>query len=254
MRRFLKTTALIVARMGSSRLPGKAMLPILDKHMIERMIERVRYSRYVSEIIIATTELIGDDVLASLAKRVGVGCFRGSVDNVLGRIHGAIASTRADLIIELLGDNPLVHSDLIDDVSDFYCTNGFDYAASVTTEYPHAGPELAKFPTGIRVQVYTPAVLDRCEQLANTPYHREHSTSYIYEHPETFKLGYFEAKGKWAELNRPELTFAVNYQKNLELVRLIFEGCYPQNANFSLGQVLAFYDENPTLRTLMGAE
>lgn len=249
----MKTVAVIAVRMGSSRLPGKAMLPILGKPMIERMIERVHHSRYVDEIIIATTELTGDDVLASLAERLGVGCFRGSVDDVLGRIHRAVAATQADLVVELLGDNPLVHSDLIDDVIDFYCAYSFDYVASVTTEYPHAGPEIAKFPLGIRVQVYTSAVLDKCEQLATTPYHREHSTNYIYEHPETFKLGYFEAKGKWTALNRPELTFAVNYQKNFEMIKRIFESCYHRDSNFCLEEVIRVFDSDPQLHPLMGA-
>ncbi len=88
-----------------------------------------------------------------------------------------------------------MHSDLIDEVIDFHCTYGFDYSANVTTEYPYAGPEIAKFPIGVRVQVYAPTVLNRCEQLATSWYEREHSTSFIYHHPEIFKVGYFEAKG-----------------------------------------------------------
>jgi len=246
----LKTVAIIVARMESTRLPGKAMLPILGRPMIERMIERVRHSRYVTQIIIATTELASDDVLAALAKRLGVECFRGSVDDVLKRIHAAAATVDAELLVELLGDNPLVHSDLIDDVIDFYHANQCDYAASVTTEYPHAGPKIATFPIGIRVQVFTPAVLDQCQQLASTSYHLENSTTYIYEHPEKFKLGYFEAKGKWTELNRSELTFAVNYQQNLDLVSQLFELCYPRDANFSLSAMLQVLDETPWLASL----
>jgi len=249
----MKTTALITARMGSSRLPGKSMMPILGKPMIERMIERVRHSQYIEQIVIATTELMEDDTIESLAARIGVGCFRGSVQDVLGRINAAAVVCDADLVVELLGDNPLVHADLIDDVVEFYKESDFDYTASVTTEYPHAGPELMQFPIGTRVEVFSQAVLDRCEELANEPYYREHSTSFIYEHPDMFRLGYFEARGKWRYFNRPELTFAVNYQENLNMVRRIFERCYPVNPNFPLSDVIRTLDSDPTLRPLMGS-
>lgn len=136
--------------------------------------------------------------------------------------------------MQLLGDNPLVHANLIDDVIEFYRLHDLDYAVSVTIEHPYALPGLARFPIGIRVEVCSRQVFDRCEKEASIPYHREHSASYIYEHPEIFKIGYFEAKGKWAELNRPEVTFAVNYRQNFELLSYIFEKCYSVGLNFTL--------------------
>ena len=249
----MKTTALIAARMGSRRLPGKSMMSILGKPMLERMIERVRHSQSIEQIVIATTELPEDDAIESLAARIGVGCFRGSAQDVLGRINAASAAYGPELVVELLGDNPLVHAHLIDDVIVFHTNGDFDYAASVTIEYPHAGAAMKKFPIGIRVQVFTPPVLDRCAQLASEPRYREHSTSFICEHPEMFRPGYFEAKGKWRDLNRPELTFAVNYQENLNMVRRIFERCYPVNPNFPLTDVIRTFDSDPALRPLMGS-
>ena len=111
---------------------------------------------------------------------------------------------------------------------------------------------MKKFPTGIRVQVFPVEILEQCEKESHTPYHRENSTTYIYENPESFRLGYFEAKGRWESLNRPELTFAVNYQKNFDLVSYIFETAYPNDPNFSLSEVMKIYDSNPTLKDLMG--
>ena len=248
----MKIAAIIACRMGSSRLPGKSTLPILGKPMIERMIERVRQSRYLGEIVIATTDLPEDGMLAELAQQIDVGCFRGSANDVLGRMNAAAGVLDADLIVELLGDNPLVHADLIDAVIDFYRAHELDYAASVTTEYPHAAADVPKFPIGIRVQVFPPAVLERCEKSAHDAYHRENSTTYIIEHPEQFRLGYLEAKEKWDKLYRPELTFAVNYAKNFELVTRIFERCYPRDPNFSLTDVVDTFDADPNLRFLMG--
>jgi spore coat polysaccharide biosynthesis protein SpsF len=204
--------------------------------------------------VIATSHLPEDQPLADLASRVGVGCFRGSPDDVLGRLAAAAAGTKADLLVELLGDNPLVHSALIDDVVDLHVRAGHDYSASVTVEYPHAGPEVAKFPVGIRVQVFSPEVLARAAREAQDPYQRENATTYVYGHPELFTLGYIEAIGKWRRLHRPGLTFAVNYRRNFDLVSRLFERCYPADANFSLIDVIEAFDGDPQLAGLMGNE
>ena len=248
----MKTIALLAVRLGSSRLPGKALMPILGKPMLEHMIDRIRFSRHIDEIMMATSVEKSDDQLEMFAEEVGIQCFRGSLDDVLGRLNAAVASTDADLVVEMLGDNPLVHSELIDDVIDYYLDSQVDYAANTTIEYPLAPPDSARFPVGIRVQVFSPEVLSKCEMMVIDPEHREHSTSFIYEHPEIFKLGYFDAVGKWADLHRPDLTFAVNYAQNFELVKTIIEQSYLQDENFSLHKVIENFDASPSLRSLMG--
>ena len=249
----MKTTAVIAVRTGSSRLPAKALMPIMGKPMLERMLERVHHARSIDEVVIATTELSEDDRLEELAARVGALCYRGSSEDVLGRMSGAVASTGCDRVVELLGDNPLVHADLIDHVADFFEDGGFDYAVNVTHEQPHVTPDAAKFPIGIRVEVYKPDVIARCAKETTEPRHREHSTSFIGEHPEMFNLGHFEATGRWAPLRRPDLTFAVNYKQNFDLVEGIFEACYPKDENFSLLAAMAEFDRRPEWASLMGA-
>ena len=228
-------------------------MPILGKPMVERMVERIRYSSKVTDVLIATSYLDEDQPLVDLASRLDASCFRGSPDDVLGRIAAAAASgTKADLLVELLGDNPLVHSELIDDVLDLHIGGGHDYSASVTVEYPHARGDAARFPVGIRVQVFSADVLARAACEATDPYHRENSTTYIYQHPEIFEVGYLQAVGKWARLHRPSLTFAVNYRRNFELVSRLFERCYPGNPNFSLVDVIDTFDADSQLARLMG--
>ena len=227
-------------------------MPILGKPMVERMVERIRCSSKVTDVVIATSYLDEDQPIADWAARVGVRCFRGDPDDVLGRVAAAADGVKADLVVELLGDNPLVHSELIDDVVDLHVNGGYDYSASVTVEYPHAGTEMAKFPVGIRVQALSSDVLARAAREARDPYHRENSTTYIYERPDIFKLGYLQAVGKWSRLHRPKLTFAVNYRENLELVNCLFARCYPANPNFSLRDVIDTFDADPQLARLMG--
>lgn len=251
-RTIVNVIAIIACRMGSTRFPGKTMIPILGKPMIERMIERVAGSRHIQSICVATTDLPIDDDLETLATRLGILSFRGSEADVLGRIVGAAKFHEPDLIVELLGDNPLVHSSLIDEVIEFYHDSNVEYAASVTTEYPFAAKDMKKFPLGIRVQVFSPETIFRCEQLVKDTYYRENSTAYIAEKPDLFCVGYFEASGKWDLLHRPDLTFAVNVPKNLDLITAIFSKCYPHNQNFSLFDVLETIDSDKRLLTLMG--
>ena len=228
------------------------MASILGKPMIERMIERVTYSRYVERICVATTDLPIDDELEAVAAQLGVLSFRGEESDVLGRIVGAVERYKPHLIVELLGDNPLVHSSLIDDVIEFYHDSNVEYAVSVTTEYPFAGPDMKKFPLGIRVQVFPPETIYLCNRLVQDSYYRENSTAFIAENPELFRIGYFEAIGRWARLHRPDLSFAVNIPKNLLLIKEIFSKCYFRNRNFSLFDALKITDSDERLITLMG--
>jgi spore coat polysaccharide biosynthesis protein SpsF len=248
----MKTIALLAVRTGSSRLPAKALMPILGKPMLERMIERVQRAVSVDEIVIATTNRPEDDRIQALAARLGANCFRGSEDDVLGRMAGAVEAAQCDRVIELLGDNPLVHADIIDEVARFFESGAYDYAVNVTYEQPNAPSIAARFPIGIRVEIYKPRVIIQCAAEANDASNREHSTSYIGEHPEKFKLGYFEATGSWASLNQPNLTFAVNYQQNFDLIQAIFGSCYPVDRNFPLQSVMAQLEASPDLLRLMG--
>ena len=112
----MKIGAFLIARLSSTRLPNKNVLPIVGKPMIELLVERVKASNFVSKVIIATSDLVSDDPLEELSQRLGVDCYRGSLNNVMERITKAAEFYDCDTIVEILGDNPLVHSNLIDDV------------------------------------------------------------------------------------------------------------------------------------------
>lgn len=245
-------TALIAARMASSRLPGKTLMPVLGKPMIERMVERIRRCKRIGQVVLATSDAAEEDPLAEWAAGADVRCFRGSPDDVLGRLRGAAETFNAHLIVEILGDNPLVHVQLIDACLDRFANGDVNYVANVTNEYPKADPALKRFPIGVRIQVFTLDTLRRCEDLAKAPENREHATSFIAQHPEIFRSAFVEAAGPWATMHRPELTFAVNYRENLELIRRLFERCHPANSDFTLPDAIAAFDADPALNALMG--
>ena len=106
----MTVAALLIARLSSTRLPGKNILPVAGKPMIQHLAERVSKSKLISNVIIATSTLPSDDPLEELANQIGVDCYRGSLDNVMERISGAAKKYNCDTIVEILGDNPLVHS------------------------------------------------------------------------------------------------------------------------------------------------
>ncbi len=248
----MKVTALIAARMGSSRFPGKSLADLHGKPMLERMIERIRRARGIAGIVLATTDLPEDDSLAGWAEMQGIGCFRGSADDVLGRLHAAAEAFSMDVIVEMLGDNPLVHSVLIEAALGRYAVGDVDYVATVTNEYPKAPSELPRFPIGVRVQVFGIGTIRRCAELAAAPENREHATSFIASHPEIFRTAFVAAEGPFAATHRPDVTFAVNYPRNLELIRAVFDRCYAADVDFPVSKALATFDADPTLFALMG--
>jgi len=251
----MRIGALIIARLNSTRLPGKNMMPILGRPMIELMAERVSAGRLIDKIIIATSNDASDDPLEALANRLGTGCYRGSLENVMERICGAVSAYDVDTVVELLGDNPLVHCDLIHDCIRFFIDGRYDYAATVTKEYPVPSAKFGLFSVGVRVQVYS---REAARGWASYPEYvknsAKHPCAYIYEHPNRFNVGYFEARGKWEFMNKPDLTFAVNYRKNFDLVQRIFENNYPKDRNFSLRKVYEQLEQDRGLYDLMGRE
>jgi len=248
-----KISAIIAARMGSSRFQGKTLTNILNKPMLERIVERIQYSDYIDNIIVATTILREDDAIVEWCEMKNVFCFRGSDTDVLNRLYIASKQFRCQKIVEILGDNPLVHSEMIDASVEKFFYRAYDYVATITNEYPKANPKLKKFPIGVRVQVMSFETLKICEQLAQEQTYREHATSYIAQNPAIFKTGFIEASGKFEDCNKPDITFAVNVKKNMKLIESIFNVCYPENRNFSVSDAIkAFYDNN--LISLMGNE
>lgn len=228
------------------------MKPILGRPMIEWIAQRVRAARCIQRVVLATTDRPEDNRLVDWAHRFGIGCYRGSAQDVLSRVVGAARDFHADPIVEILGDNPLVDPCLIDDLALFFERGGYDYAVPVTVECPRADPVLKRFPIGIRAQVLHPSTLEHCLGWTTDPAFREHSTGYILRHPEQFRIGYLEAAAQWASWCQPEWNLAVNTEPNLDLICRIFERCGANDPCFSTQQALDLLRENPPWHSLMG--
>lgn len=175
-----RTVAIIQARTGSTRLPGKVLLPLLDKPILAHVVERTRRARLVDEVVVATTRLAADDAIATLAKEAGWALERGSEADLLDRYVEAARAHSADVVVRITSDCPLIDPDLIDDVVRALEASGADYASNVL--------EPRSYPRGLDVEAVTFDALERANVADTDPAWREHATAYVYRHPESFRL------------------------------------------------------------------
>ena len=173
-----KIVATIEARMTSSRLPGKVLLPIGGVPALEFMSRRLKRSSYLDAICVATTTNAQDDVLFALAERLGVAYFRGSEEDVLGRVLAAARAAKADVIVELTGDCPFADPELVDRGIEELFSHDVDYASNTLTP---------TYPNGFDVQMFPLAILAEVAGLTNDPVDRAHASYYIYMHPEKYR-------------------------------------------------------------------
>jgi spore coat polysaccharide biosynthesis protein SpsF len=231
----MKTVTIIEARMTSTRLPGKILLPILGKPMLELLIERLKRAKFLDQIVVATTSNQSDDVVEKLTQRIGVGCFRGSEEDVLDRVLGAAHANEADVIVEITGDCPLIDPTVLDRVIQAYQKKNVDYVSNILKR---------TYPRGLESQVFSTAVLEKVARLTQDPIDHEHVSLYIYEHPEIFSL--FNVESDLPE-KYWDLRLTVDTQEDFQLIKTIYELLYPQNPAFTLNDIIDLLEKRKDL-------
>ena len=231
----MKTVAIVEARMASTRLPGKNMLPILGKPMLELLIERLKQAKLLDQIVVATTHNPSDDVIEKLTHRIRVGCFRGSEDDVLDRVLRAAHANKADVIVEITGDCPLIDPTLIDQVIRTYQMKNVDYVSNSLN---------GTYPNGMDVQVFSTKVLEKVARLTQDPIDHEHVSLYIYEHPEIFSIYNVESDLPEKYWN---LRLTVDTKEDFQLINAIFELLYPHNTAFTLYDIINILEKRKDL-------
>ena len=228
----MNVVAIIQARMGSSRLPGKVMLDLAGEPMLARVVSRLRRAESLDEIVVATTNDPRDDALAALCAQRAWPCFRGSEDDVLDRYHRAAAAHDAEVIVRITSDCPLIDPDVLD------ATIAGFLAGQPTTDYACNFHPRRTFPRGLDAEVFSRAALDRCWREAADPYSREHVTAFIYKNPHLFNLRGIESGGDWSHLR-----WTVDTPEDFELVRLI--SAHFGHDAFTWREVLAAFEQHP---------
>lgn len=218
--------------MSSSRLPGKVLLPVLGEPLLAHLVRRAQAVPSLNGIVLATTTNKGDDVLAELATQLGIGCFRGSEQDVLGRVLAAASANSADLIVELTGDNPVIDPQIIETVIRTFVSNEADYVSNT---------HIKSFPDGMDVQVFRLETLARSAAMTDEALDREHVTLHIRKHPQLFRPIHVVAP---PELHWPELSLTLDEHGDYELIRRVMEHLAPVNSLFGCHDIVKLVRAN----------
>ena len=216
--------AVTQARMGSTRLPGKSLLPIMGKSIIWHVINRVKQSNYVTAVILATSTSERDVPLLAEAKRAGALAFAGSEDDVLDRFYQAVKQRSSAILVRITGDCPLIDPVIIDKNISIFLKGGYDYVHSGVT-----------YPDGIGdCEVFSFAALEEAWKRT-TGTDREHVTPYIWKHPEQFRISTIEH-----DEDLSAYIFSVDHNEQYEAVCRIYEGVYTPGERFHLKDIMMY--------------
>jgi len=238
-----RVVTLIQARTGSGRLPGKMLLPLAGSPALVRMVERVGRARLAGTIVVATTWLAEDDPIGALCTDHGIACFRGHPTDLLDRHVRAAAHFSAEHVVKIPSDCPLIDPAAIDRVLAFHLERPgvFDYVGNL---HPPTWPD------GNDVEIMTFGALRIAWQEATRPHEREHTTPFLWDRPERFRIG----NVRWETGLDLSAThrFTLDYPEDYELIRGVYEAIYPSNPSFDLGQILDLAARQPSLLAING--
>lgn len=230
---------IIQARVGSTRLPGKILLPFYkDKRIIDIQIERIRSAYPDKRIVLATTTRKQDDVLADVAQQLEVDCYRGSEEDVLGRFIGAAEHFDIERLIRVCSDNPFLRVDTFQSLFGAYDRDPSDYVSFGWSD----GLPTIKSHIGLFAELTTVDALRRTASLTDEKLYREHVTIFLYTHPEIFKVQLLPMP---AELEgRRDLRFTLDTLDDFNLLSALYGEWY-ENTDHSIRALLQVVDAHP---------
>ena len=230
-----KIVAIIQARMNSSRLPGKVLMPIMERPMLWHVAHRIKKGRLINKLVIATTITKKDEAIVRFCKKNNLDFYKGNEENVLDRYYQTAKIFKAETILRITADCPLIDPKVLDGIIKFYIArkDKIDYVSNTLKRtYPH----------GLDAEIFSFKVLERIWQEAKEPYQKEHVTPYIYEHPEKFCIGNIKNHKNYSYLR-----WTVDTEKDLKFVREIYKRLYKNNRIFCMQEILNLLKKEPQL-------
>jgi len=224
------TVAIVQARMGSSRLPGKSLADIEGHPMLWHVVERVRRARLVHKVVVATSDRPADDPIAGFCEREGIPCFRGSEDDVLDRFYKTAKEHSAEVLVRVTADCPLIDPVVIDRVVERYEHGTFDYVSNVLR---------CTYPDGLDTEVFSISALERAWREAQKLSEREHVTPYL--RSEKFRTANVESEFPVAN---GRYRWTVDEPLDLEFVRRVYSA-FSASGQFGFRDVLRLLSERP---------
>lgn len=226
-----RVVIIVQARMGSTRLPGKSLMPIQGKPLVGYVLERAKQAVTAHQLVLATTDQVRDNPLASYAETIGVPVFRGSENHVLSRYREAARFFNAGTIVRISGDCPLIDPQVIDQAILLFKTKKYDYVSNVIHR---------TYPRGMDVEVFSRAALEKAFHEATGEGEKEHVTPYFYRHPELFSLGSLEQA-----VDQSNWRLTVDTEEDLALIIRLMQELVPLQTSFTLQDIVEVLDSHP---------
>jgi spore coat polysaccharide biosynthesis protein SpsF len=237
-----KIVLIIQARMSSTRLPGKSMMPLAGKPLVYRMVERLKNCRKVDEIVIATSDQPEDQLLIDLAKELNVSYFEGNLMDVRDRYLKAAEKFQADFIIRIPADNPMPDSNEIDKLIEFHLEHNPTGFSSNLAQVNNSG-----YLDGIGAEMFSTKLLQESVKRSDSEVIKEHVHRNFFDYSTQTPVD-----ASWcpraspkapAELRRPDIILDVNTLDDYTKIKRIYDHLYPQNPNFTTVDVINFIDK-----------
>lgn len=241
MNQLPKIITVIQARIGSSRLPGKILLPLAGKPLLLRMYERVASAIYVGDIVVALTEDELDNQLEVLCLKNNIKSFRGSSHDLLDRHYNAAKINGAEVVIKIPSDCPLIDPQVIDKVILYYINNSNKYDF-VSNLHPPS------YPDGNDIEIMSFKTLENAWINAKQTFEREHTTPFIWENPDNFRIGnvLWETGLNYSMTHR----FTIDYREDYEFIKRVYDELYYKNERFGLKDILLLLEEKPEIKKI----
>jgi spore coat polysaccharide biosynthesis protein SpsF len=238
----MRIVVVVQARTGSTRLPGKVLMPLANRPLLYRMLERVLAAHTPSAVIVATTPDRDDDVIEAIADEAGVACVRGHPTDLLDRHYAAAIMSRADVVVKIPSDCPLIDPAVIDRVIAHYTAHA-DCADFVSNLHP------ASYPDGNDVEVIPVGVLEAAWIEATEEHEREHTTPFIWERRDRFRIlnVTWESGSDFSSTHR----WTIDYIEDYRFLAAVYEALWSSTRPvFTLTDVLSLLDARPDIAAL----
>ena len=231
----MNIVSIIEARMNSKRLPGKVLLPAQKISMLEHLVERLKTIKIIDQIVVATTVNSKDDEIVELCQKKEINFFRGSEEDVMGRVICAAEKYFADLIVEITADCPLIDPNIVDQIISIFLANKVDYVSNAIVR---------SYPDGMDTQVFSLKTLKTSYEMVYSDLEKEHVTLHIRNNPNLFShINVIAPKN----IYYPELGLTLDEKDDYILIKNIIDNLYPKDNFFSCLDIINYLNENKIL-------
>ena len=240
----MKTVAIIQARMGSSRLPGKVLRTVAGEPMLAHIVERVRAAAGVDQVVVATSDRAVDESIRTFCKSRAIDCFAGDEQDVLDRFYRAAVMHGAERVIRITADCPLADPELISELIRYFEAGQFDHVG-VATGAGALFLEGGRYPDGYDAECMRMSALEKAWREATAPTDREHVTPYLWRQPKLFRLDTLKSPVDYSSLR-----LTVDNEDDFRLIGQIYQDLYRRDRHFLLADVIGWLEQHPDLAAM----